>query len=129
MCQNPTERVNEALDIYYQYRESYLTRDQKLFTQTKEDGIELFNSQKRGFVSIKKIDSGIEISITKNVSDIYDSIKEKIIQPFIPTKPTSLGTGLGLSLISVFVQAHGGEIKIKSDDGLGTVLPIYLPLN
>lgn len=127
MSQNPRERVHEALDIYYRYRESYLTRDQKLFTQTKEDGIEFFKSKKGEFVSIKKIDSGIELSITKNVSDLHTSIKEKIFQPFFTTKPTGSGTGLGLSLSYDIVKAHGGKLDVESTEGQGTWFVISLP--
>lgn len=127
MSQNPRERVHEALDIYHRYRESYLTRDQKLFTQTKEDRIEFFKSKKGEFVSIKKIDSGIEISITKNVSDLHDSIKEKIFLPFFTTKPTGSGTGLGLSLSYDIVKAHGGKLDVESTEGQGTWFVISLP--
>ncbi|MCB0740970.1 MAG: HAMP domain-containing histidine kinase, partial [Chitinophagaceae bacterium] len=50
---------------------------------------------------------------------IPDAIKEKIFQPFFTTKPTGSGTGLGLSLSYDIVKAHGGEIKVESQEGKG----------
>lgn len=37
------------------------------------------------------------------------------------------GTGLGLSLSRVFVQLHGGELRIESTEGQGTTAVIQLP--
>ena len=46
-----------------------------------------------------------------------DSIKEKIFQPLLTTKPTRQGTGLGLSLSYDIVKAHGGELKVETKEG------------
>ena len=72
-------------------------------------------------VSIKtrKVNDKIEIKITDNGGGIPDAIKEKIFQPFFTTKPTGSGTGLGLSLSYDIVKAHGGEIKVESQEGKG----------
>lgn len=37
------------------------------------------------------------------------------------------GTGLGLSLSRVFVQLHGGELRLESHEGHGTTAIIHLP--
>jgi signal transduction histidine kinase len=49
-------------------------------------------------------------------------------QPFFITKPTGQGTGLGLSLSYDIVKAHGGEIKVESKEGEGSVFTIQLPV-
>ncbi len=36
------------------------------------------------------------------------------------TKPTGQGTGLGLSLAYDIIKAHGGEIKIETQEGEGS---------
>ncbi|GAB2495471.1 sensor histidine kinase [Algoriphagus taiwanensis] len=83
--------------------------------------------QPQVLVSTKKTEKGIEISVQDNGQGIPDSIKEKIFQPFFTTKPTGSGTGLGLSLSYDIVKAHGGELKVKSKEGEGTVFSVFLP--
>ena len=68
------------------------------------------------------------IRITDNGTGIPKSVVEKIFQPFFTTKPTGQGTGLGLSLSYDIVKAHGGEIKVESEEGKGTVFIIELPV-
>jgi len=38
------------------------------------------------------------------------------------------GTGLGLSLSSSLAEAHGGRIEVVSQQGMGSVFTVYLPL-
>ena len=78
-------------------------------------------------ISSKKTENGIEIYVQDNGSGIPESIKEKIFQPFFTTKPTGSGTGLGLSLSYDIVKAHGGELKLESEEGIGTKFIILLP--
>ena len=56
-------------------------------------------------------------------------VLDKIFQPFFTTKPTGQGTGLGLSLSYDIVKAHGGELKVETNEGEGTEFKIVLPLN
>lgn len=80
-------------------------------------------------VSSKKNEYGVEISVKDNGDGIPDSIKEKIFQPFFTTKPTGSGTGLGLSLSYDIIKAHGGELKVISEEGKGTEMKITLPIH
>jgi two-component system OmpR family sensor kinase len=38
------------------------------------------------------------------------------------------GTGLGLALVRVIVSRHGGQVAIRSREGQGTVVSVWLPL-
>ncbi len=80
-------------------------------------------------VSTKKVDDKVLISVKDNGNGIPQKIVEKIFQPFFTTKPTGQGTGLGLSLSYDIIKAHGGEIKVETKEGEGTIFNIILPLN
>jgi two-component system, NtrC family, sensor kinase len=67
------------------------------------------------------------ISVRDNGPGIPQNIIDKIFQPFFTTKPTGQGTGLGLSLSYDIVKTHGGELKVKTEEGEGTTFIIILP--
>jgi signal transduction histidine kinase len=71
---------------------------------------------------------GVEICVKDNGGGIPKSIKDKIFQPFFTTKPTGSGTGLGLSLSYDIVKSHGGDFRVKSNEGEGTEMIIFLPI-
>jgi signal transduction histidine kinase len=79
-------------------------------------------------VSTKQTENGIQITVSDNGPGIPEAIKDKIFQPFFTTKPTGQGTGLGLSLSYDIVKAHGGSIKIESNENEGATFTIELPI-
>ena len=80
------------------------------------------------WVSTKKEGDKIFISVKDNGNGIPQKILDKIFQPFFTTKPTGQGTGLGLSLSYDIIKAHGGEIKVETNDGEGSTFSIVLPV-
>jgi len=70
----------------------------------------------------------VEIRVADNGNGIPPKILDKIFQPFFTTKPTGQGTGLGLSLSYDIVKAHGGELKVETKEGEGSVFVIQLPI-
>jgi signal transduction histidine kinase len=68
----------------------------------------------------------ITIEIEDNGPGIPEEILDKILQPFFTTKKGTQGTGLGLSITHDIVKAHGGELKIDSTEGRGTIFSIIL---
>ena len=69
----------------------------------------------------------VDIRVTDNGNGIPQKIVDKIFQPFFTTKPTGQGTGLGLSLSYDIIKAHGGEIKVETNEGEGTLFIIQIP--
>ena len=51
----------------------------------------------------------------------------RCIEPFFSTKGVGRGTGLGLSMAHGLAAQLGGELKIRSKPGLGTVVELWLP--
>jgi len=74
-------------------------------------------------------ESFIEINVKDNGNGIPKSILDKIFQPFYTTKPSGEGTGLGLSLSYDIIKAHGGELKVNTEEGKGSEFVIILPHN
>jgi ligand-binding sensor domain-containing protein len=79
-------------------------------------------------VKTKKIADKVLISVADNGKGIPKNITDKIFQPFFTTKPAGQGTGLGLSLAYDIIKAHGGDIKVETKEGEGSVFVIQLPV-
>ena len=44
------------------------------------------------------------------------------------SKNRSSGAGLGLSIVKLIIDLHGGDVKIASEPGKGTTVTLLLPL-
>jgi PAS domain S-box-containing protein len=70
----------------------------------------------------------VTIEIKDNGSGIREEHIDKIFDSFFTTKGEVKGVGLGLSVCYGFIQDHGGDIKVKSQIGVGTTFIITLPV-
>lgn len=95
-------------------------------TEKKERNKE--NFEPTVFVSTKKVNGQLEIRIRDNGDGISQAILDKVFQPFFTTKPTGQGTGLGLSLSLDIIRAHGGSIKVETEEGSFAEFIILLPV-
>jgi len=78
--------------------------------------------------SVTAADKGkdyLGISISDTGCGIEKEGESKVFTPFYTTKES--GTGLGLAIASRIVESHGGEIKIESNVGVGTICNVFLP--
>lgn len=69
----------------------------------------------------------LEISDTGHGMD-RETMKQ-IFEPFYTTKDMDKGSGLGLATSYGIIKQHGGEIRVRSKEGTGTVFKIYLPVS
>ncbi|MFU8804681.1 MAG: two-component system sensor histidine kinase NtrB [Bradymonadaceae bacterium] len=51
---------------------------------------------------------------------------EKIFEPFFTTKPPGKGTGLGMAISRRLTEGMGGELRVESEPGVGTVFTVVL---
>jgi two-component system NtrC family sensor kinase len=77
-------------------------------------------------VQTKKLNDKVEIIVKDNGNGIPQNIIDKIFQPFFTTKPTGQGTGLGLSLSYDIIKAHGGDIKVETEENRRTMFIVSL---
>ena len=70
----------------------------------------------------------VEIAIKDTGCGIPEANLQRIFDPFFTSKEVGKGTGLGLSVSYGIIKAHGGDIKVDSEVGVGTTFRIYLPL-
>jgi two-component system phosphate regulon sensor histidine kinase PhoR len=79
----------------------------------------------------KADDSGVEVSITDQGVGIPKEHQEKIFARFHRvdnrTSREAGGTGIGLYLVKHLVEAHGGQIRVESQPGKGSVFTFTLP--
>lgn len=66
----------------------------------------------------------IDVSDTGEGMD--DLVVQKVFEPFYTTK--AKGVGLGLANVKRFVEEHGGEVRVCTQEGGPTTFSIYLPV-
>jgi len=71
-------------------------------------------------------DQFVSISFADTGGGISQDYMSSIFQPYFTTKAT--GSGLGLLIVRRIVRAHGGEIDLVSNEGVGLTLTIRLPI-
>lgn len=70
----------------------------------------------------------VHIEIHDTGSGMKPEVLGRIFEPFFTTKPVGEGTGLGLSICHGIITAAGGEMRVESRLGQGTVFSIRLPV-
>ncbi len=90
---------------------------------TEERGtINVAANQKKGSVEIEVSDTGIGID-SENLSKILDEFYRAPNAKSCKVE----GTGLGLAIVKEIVEAHGGELKVKSELGKGSAFTVSFP--
>jgi signal transduction histidine kinase len=73
-------------------------------------------------------DGEVRLIVADNGEGIQPENLAKIFDPFFTTKSEGKGVGLGLAVSYGIVQAHGGDIEVKSHAGEGATFIVSLPL-
>jgi len=71
----------------------------------------------------------VSLCVSDNGVGMSPETAARAFDPFFTTKPIGMGTGLGLSMIYGFAKQSGGQVRIYSEIGKGTMVCIYLPRN
>jgi signal transduction histidine kinase len=68
----------------------------------------------------------VRIEITDSGKGMETEVLERATDPFFTTRPS--GTGLGLPIVHRIVEAHGGDLVIDSELGVGTKVVLRIPI-
>ena len=83
-------------------------------------------------IAVSTVDGVGRMSVIDHGPGLKPSELEHIFEPFYRADPSrsrdSGGAGLGLSIVSAVVGAHGGNVKVKETSGGGATFEVELPL-
>lgn len=69
----------------------------------------------------------VGLAITDTGGGIPPEILARVFEPFFTTKAPGRGTGLGLAQVYGLVLQHQGRVDIRSTEGVGTTVTVWLP--
>ena len=78
-------------------------------------------------------DNFLKVSVTNNGSYIPENLREKIFDKFFRITEKNLaykakGSGLGLAIVKHVIEAHDGQITVKSNKNEGSSFRLIFPL-
>ena len=104
----------------------------RVFSNLIENGIH-YNSpggsvtitieQKDAWAVVTVADTGIGIA-PENLAHIF----ERFYRVDASRSRHNGGAGLGLSIVAALVRQHGGEVKVESEPGKGSIFTVQLPM-
>ena len=68
------------------------------------------------------------ITVADNGPGIPEHLRTRVFEPYFTTKPTGIGTGVGLAVSLGIVEAHGGTLTVDCPDEGGATFTIPLPV-
>lgn len=80
------------------------------------------------WVKTSNTNGKFEVAITDSGPGISEANQRRVFEPFFTTKEVGKGTGLGLSIVYGIVKQHHGEIRVESQEGLGSTFKVILPV-
>jgi anti-sigma regulatory factor (Ser/Thr protein kinase) len=86
-------------------------------------------------LTLRQLPKTIEITVADTGVGIPNDLIDRVFEPYFSgsQSDTNIGQisesqGLGLAVSKALVDAHGGEITVESQEGMGTTFTIYLPV-
>jgi two-component system, OmpR family, phosphate regulon sensor histidine kinase PhoR len=127
---------NKSIELVSQLPELTATADvnrlEQVLANLVDNAIKYGRAQGRVLVGGKKLDDGkLEIFVQDDGPGIPAESLDRVFERFYRVDKARSrdqgGTGLGLSIVKHIVQAHGGEVWVKSELGKGATFFFTLP--
>jgi putative PEP-CTERM system histidine kinase len=78
-------------------------------------------------IRTEQLNGNVVLTVTDNGCGMTEAfLKDSLFRPFQSTKKKGLGIGMFQS--RMIVEAHGGSIQVKSDEGQGSTFRVSLPV-
>ena len=79
-------------------------------------------------IRVKPDGGHMRIDLEDNGPGMHEAVSKRIFEPFFTTKGPGKGTGLGMFVsYNIITELHGGQLRVESVPGTGTVFTILLP--
>jgi signal transduction histidine kinase len=69
----------------------------------------------------------VRVELMDDGPGMPQDVADRVFDPFFTTKPQ--GSGLGLAIVRKIVDAHDGQIDLRTAPGGGTLIRITLPVS
>ncbi len=79
-------------------------------------------------VSTRREGDDVVLSIRDTGCGIAEDVLPRIFEPFFTTKERGSATGLGLPIVQDILRGLGGELRVSSERGVGSVFEFRLPI-
>jgi len=102
-------------------------RISQVFLNIMQNAAQSMNGKGILTIRSRQEDGRVHVAFTDTGSGIEKAIMGRIFDPFFTTKEVGKGSGLGLGISYDIVKQHGGEIRVESTVGRGSVFEVILP--
>lgn len=104
---------------------------QQVFTNFIINAVDALESKQNGDAQVKimtyRCDDKVCVDVKDNGAGIPKDIQKQIFDPFFTTKSVEKGTGLGLAITQDILHNHKAQIKVESQEGIGTRFIVSFP--
>jgi len=114
---------NGRLTVRTWAMQDWIAASDKVLQRRSTDSLDMDSAKLRSSLRM-----GVAVSVIDTGSGISPEDLAMIFDPFFTTKEPGKGTGLGLSVSKTIVDGVGGEIRIESEPGEGTIVTVILPM-
>lgn len=106
----------------------------QVLTNLVDNAIKHTPSGGRVDLQASAVNSEMEINVSDTGKGISEADQQHIFDRFYQVDPSRSGggshsAGLGLAIVKEIIQAHGGRISVRSQEGRGSIFSVRLPLS
>jgi|SRR5262245_2430637 len=98
----------------------------RAFANLYRNAAEAMQGQGAIDVTVSSAEAGLLVTIADHGPGIPADLRQRVFEPYFTTK--SDGTGLGLALVRITMEAHGGTISVNETPGGGATFSIEFAL-